>query len=55
MKPLVLTDPIKCKNCGFDSHCGKVSKRTEIGYASEGSKTHEIEVCKQCRCEACEA
>jgi len=55
MEPLILTDPIKCKNCGCDSHCGRVCERAEKGYPADGSKTHMIEVCKQCRCEACEA
>ena len=53
MEPLILTETVKCNNCGCDSHCGKNCKRTEKGYASEGSKTYEIEVCKHCRCDAC--
>jgi len=57
MEPLLLKTEwlIKCTNCGCDSHCGKTCDRTETGYPTEGSKTHTIEVCKQCRCEACAA
>jgi len=57
MEPLLLKTEwiIKCDNCGCDSHCGKTCDRTETGYPTEGSKTHTIEVCKQCRCEACAA
>ena len=55
MEPLILTDPITCDNCGHDSHCMFSLFRTEKGYASEGAKEHDIEVCKQCRCKACAA
>ncbi len=53
MEPLILTDPITCKNCGCDSHCGKDCRRTEKNYPVDGSKQYEIEVCKHCRCDAC--
>jgi len=52
---LILTDVVKCDNCGNDSHCTQSLYRTEQGYASEGANDHDIEVCKQCRCKACEA
>ena len=52
---LILTDVVKCDNCGNDSHCTQGLYRTETGYPSEGSKTHDIEVCKQCNCKACQA
>ena len=53
MKPLLLKKEwiVKCLNCGNDAHCGEILKRTEKGYASEGSKEHEIIVCTHCRCE----
>ena len=53
MEPLILTETVKCKNCGCDSHCGSVCKRSEKHYPVDGSKKYDIEVCKQCRCEAC--
>jgi len=55
MEPLVLKEKgaIKCDNCGCDSHCETRTTRTEHGYPSEGSKQHEIEVCRECRCDAC--
>jgi len=53
MEPLILTDAIKCNNCGNDSHCDTKLNRTEKGYASEGANEHEIEMCKQCNCKAC--
>ena len=53
MEPLVLTDPIKCQNCGCDSHCGKDCRRTEQHSPVDGSNKYEIEVCKHCRCVAC--
>ena len=53
MEPLVLTDPIKCDNCGCDSHCNAVCKRKEKHYPVDGGKQYEIEVCKQCVCMAC--
>jgi len=55
MEPLVLTDPIKCTNCGCDSHCGKTCTRKEQHYPTDGYMEYPIEVCKQCRCEACVA
>ena len=48
MEPLILTDAVKCDNCGNDSHCTQSLYRTEKGYASEGSKEHDIEVCRVC-------
>ena len=53
MEPLLLKTEwiVKCLNCGNDAHCGEILKRTEKGYASEGSKEHEIIVCTHCRCE----
>ena len=48
-------DKICCKNCGCENHCGRVCKRQEKGYESEGAKAYEIEVCRQCRCEECNA
>jgi hypothetical protein len=53
MEPLVLTETVKCNNCCCDSHCGNDSKRTEKHYPVDGGKQYEIEVCKQCRCDAC--
>ena len=55
MKPLKLETEwlIKCLNCGCDSHCGNVCKRTEKNCPVDGGKQYEIEVCKECRCEAC--
>ena len=37
-----------CSNCGNECHEG-ILKRTEKGYASEGSKEYEIIVCYHCR------
>jgi len=54
-EPLILTDTVKCDNCGNDSHCTQGLYRTEKGYASEGAKEHDIEVCRECRCKACDA
>ncbi len=48
-------DKIFCDNCGCENHCGRICKRQEKGYQSEGSKAYEIEVCKQCRCKECYA
>ena len=53
MEPLMLTETVKCNNCGCDSHCGDVCKRSEKHYEVDGGKKYNIEVCKQCRCEAC--
>jgi len=53
MEPLILTETVKCMNCGCDSHCGKVCERKEKHYPVDGGGTYNIEVCKQCRCEAC--
>ncbi len=44
---------IKCQNCGCDSHCGETCKRKQNHYPVDGYFEYEIEVCKQCRCEAC--
>ena len=41
----------KCKNCGSDSHCGVPLKREII---DGDNKIIEVEVCKNCRCPACE-
>ena len=48
-----LGDALKCKNCGCDSHCGKVCERKEKHHPVDGGGTYNIEVCKECRCEAC--
>ena len=45
----------KCNNCGCDSHCGAICKRTEKGYKCDGGVEYQIEVCRSCRCEACDA
>ncbi len=38
-----------CKNCGHESHCGNsLRKRVDDVH-------REIEVCKSCRCEQCQA
>ena len=57
MQPLVLKKEwlVKCNNCGCDSHCDTICSRKEVGYPVDGSNEYEIEVCKQCRCEACAA
>jgi hypothetical protein len=57
MEALVLKQEwaVKCDNCGNDSHCSTKLNRTEVGYASEGAKEHDIEVCGHCRCKACAA
>ena len=44
---------IKCQNCGCDSHCGETCKRKQNHYPVDGYFEYEIEVSKQCRCEAC--
>ena len=36
MEPLILTETVKCKNCGCDSHCGSVCKRPEKHYPVDG-------------------
>ena len=36
-----------CLNCGNECHVG-ILKRTEKGYASEGSNEYEIIVCYHC-------
>ena len=43
-----------CKNCGCDSHCGETCSRTEKHYPTDGYMEYPIEVCRQCRCEACQ-
>ena len=48
MEPLILTETVKCNNCGCDSHCGKDCRRTEKDY--DGNQ-YEIEVCAYSRCE----
>ena len=57
MDTLILKEEwaVKCKNCGCDSHCGKECKRKEKHYPIYGYYEYDIEVCKQCRCEACVA
>jgi hypothetical protein len=57
MDTLILKEEwaVKCKNCGCDSHCGKECKRKEKHYPIDGYYEYDIEVCRQCRCEACEA
>ncbi len=42
--------PIKCQNCGDNSHCGSANWREERNY--EGGH-NLIEVCKFCRCDNC--
>ena len=55
MKPLILKEEwaIKCNNCGGDSHCEARSTRKEYGYSTDSSEEYEIEVCRECRCNAC--
>ena len=56
MKPLILKDLIKCQNCGFDSHCVEPLKRPEEQWQDPDTlMAWNIEVCKQCRCNACAA
>ena len=43
----------KCNNCGGDSHCETRATRTEQQYEVDGGKEYEIEVCRECRCNAC--
>jgi hypothetical protein len=43
----------KCNNCGGDSHCKTRSTRKEQQYEVDGGKEYEIEVCRECRCDAC--
>ncbi len=47
MEPLILTETVKCTNCGCDSHCGNDCKSKEKYYAVDGGKQYEVEVCKQ--------
>jgi len=56
MSTLVLKEEwvVKCNNCGCDSHCGKECRRKEKHYPTDGYMEYPIEVCKQCRCEACQ-
>ena len=53
MEPLILPAPIKCENCGCDSHCVDICKRKQNEYPVDGGAEYEIEVCKHCRCDAC--
>ena len=53
MEPLILTETVKCNNCGCDSHCGVSCNRTEKHHPVDGGKEYQIEVCKHCRCDAC--
>ena len=55
MDTLILKEEwaVKCKNCGCDSHCGKECRRKENHHPIDGYFEYEIEVCKQCRCDAC--
>ena len=55
VEPLVLTQEVMCKNCGCSSHCGKKCERKEKHYMCDSYFEFNVEVCKQCRCEACEA
>ena len=57
MDTLILKEEwaVKCNNCGCDSHCGKDCKRKENHHPIDGYFEYEIEVCKQCRCDACVA
>ena len=46
----------KCKNCGYNSHCGNplwktVEQRSELNNGHK--EVEQIEVCKHCRCERC--
>ena len=42
-----------CQNCGHESHCGIPLLREERNYKKE--LLGQIEVCKNCLCEVCEA
>ena len=55
MKPLILKEEwaIKCDNCGGDCHCGTRTTRTEQQYEVDGGEKYEIDVCRECRCDAC--
>ncbi len=44
----------KCKNCGHDSHCGIPLMKDFRGGSGTGGIEGQIEVCKSCRCIACE-
>ena len=39
-----------CENCGHESHCGQILKKTFPPHTDGES----IEVCHHCRCEKCE-
>ena len=41
----------KCKNCGHNSHCGVSYMKEET---NELGESHQVEVCKNCRCNNCE-
>ena len=43
-----------CKNCGHDSHCGIPLMKDFRGGSGTGGIEGQIEVCKSCRCIACE-
>ena len=55
METLILKEEwaIKCHNCGCDSHCETRTTRTEQQYEVDGGEKYEIDVCRQCRCDAC--
>ena len=42
----------KCKNCGYDSHCG-ISLNKTVDQVLSGIEDRQIQVCKQCRCSEC--
>ena len=45
---------MKCKNCGFDSHCDQPLRRPEQQWQDPDTlHAWTIEVCKICRCEEC--
>ena len=41
---------ISCKNCGHESHCGTILKKTYPPH-TDGESIH---ICQKCRCEECE-
>ena len=48
---------ITCKNCGYESHCGTNLRKRLLKetWDEQGpySVEHDVEVCKQCRCDLC--
>jgi hypothetical protein len=42
---------VHCNNCGNPNHCNNSLNRKEV---DEFGEQYEIEVCKICRCEACQ-